>query len=391
MTRWVAFALAWIALLLSFVDRLAWSGVSSSVSAAKGVPLSALGIFASAFFAGYVVSNLIGGIVVDRLGPRLALGWALIALGVFTLGFSLTAGIAAGVVLQVLMGLAAGGDYSACIKLVTTWFPPTGRAKGIGLLMTSLPVAVMIANSAIPAMLGHVAWPVVYQALGAVTIVFGAFVLTFLRETPAGTLSPRLGMSDVLAVLREGELGRLALVGFGGSWGTWGFTFWATALMAKGHGLSASQAGFATSLFGAAAIAAKPLMGAVSDAMGGRRKGPIVALLALFAVALLAFGRLETPFQFQIAAIALGFLGFSWAPLLSTLIAEIGTGSAAGTATGAANAIQQMGGVFAPLVIGAVFARTNSFTAAFVAMAIGPVVATAIMAFFCRDAAYARR
>ncbi|NML90898.1 MFS transporter [Sphingobium sp. TB-6] len=88
MSRWIVLAIAWVALLLSFLDRLAWSAVAPSVSAANGIPLAALGSFASAFFGGYVVSNLVGGVVVDRLGSRLGMGPALVLLGVFTFGFS---------------------------------------------------------------------------------------------------------------------------------------------------------------------------------------------------------------------------------------------------------------------------------------------------------------
>ncbi|NML90899.1 MFS transporter [Sphingobium sp. TB-6] len=85
----------------------------------------------------------------------------------------------------------------------------------------------------------------------------------------------------------------------------------------------------------------------------------------------------------------LGFFGFSWGPILSTLIAEVGGPHTAGTATGVTNAVQQMGGVVVPIVIGAVFARTNSFSSAFIVMALGPLLALVVMALFCRDADYA--
>lgn len=390
MNRWIVLAIAWFALLLSFVDRLAWSSVASGVSASSGLPLSALGSFASAFFAGYVVSNFVGGMVVDRLGSRVGLGAALVLLGFFTFGFSFITAMPSGIGLQLLMGLAAGADYAACIKLLTAWFPPLSRAKAIGLLMTSLPVAVMICNSGIPLILAHSTWPFVYRGLGLVTFISGIAIIAGLQDAPEKDVGRKIGASEIWAVLRDPELARLAVVGFGAAWGTWGFAFWATALMSTGHGLTPAQAGLATTLFGAAAIVAKPVTGWISDRMGGRRKGPILVVVAAYTIGLLVFGQLSTPLQFQILATLLGFFGFSWGPILSTLVAEVGGSRAAGTATGTTNALQQMGGVVVPIVVGAVFARTHSFASAFVVMAAGPALAFFVMWLFCRDADYAR-
>jgi len=388
--RIIILVLAWLALLLSFADRLVWSSIAPSVSAAQGLPLAALGVFASAFFAGYVVSNVVGGMIADRQGSRRALGGALVLLGLFTCGFSFTRSLAGGIALQAAMGLAAGADYAACIKLMAAWFPPRRRAWAIGIMMTSLPVAVMIVNAAVPPMLKVVEWPFVYRLLGLVTLAIGVGIWLFLRDTPHRAPVSALGASEILLVLRDPELMRLALVGFGASWGTWGFAFWATSLMIKGHGLTPGAAGLATTLFGAAALVAKPAMGAISDYLDGRRKGPIVLVLTVYAAGLILFGFLTTPLHYQIAAVLLGFFGFSWGPLLGALIAEVGGMRAAGTATGATNAIQQLGGVVVPVVIGAVFAQTHSFTAAFLAMAAGPALAAPIMAFLCRDADYSK-
>ncbi|MBY8829391.1 MFS transporter [Hephaestia mangrovi] len=389
-SRWTILAIAWLALLLSFIDRLAWSSVAAGGHAPTGIPLSSLGSFASAFFAGYVMSNVIGGLAADRFGARLALAASLAMLGVFTAGFSLAAGVASGIALQALMGLAAGADYAATIKLMTVWFGPASRAKAIGLLMTALPVGVIVANAVLPRALGAMSWQALFVLLGAATIALGLLALIGLREAPDAMPPPRSRPGDLLIVLRQGELARLALVGFGAAWGTWGFAFWATALMTRGRGLSPIEAGLATTLFGAAAIIAKPATGWLSDRIS-RRKPLIVAVLAIYAAGLLLFGQLTAPLGYQIVAAFLGFFGFSWGPLLATLIAEAGGRSGAGTATGATNALQQMGGVVVPLAIGGTFAATGSFALAFVVMAAGPITAALVMALFCRDADYAPR
>ena len=93
---------AWLSFLLSFI----------------GLPVAALGVFVTAFYVGYVVCNALGGVASDWRGGRLILTLSMLSLGLFTFLFSFTTSIAFGLVVQVLMGLAAGADYASCIKLI---------------------------------------------------------------------------------------------------------------------------------------------------------------------------------------------------------------------------------------------------------------------------------
>ena len=68
-------------------DRLAWANVSLLASKSIGVPLAALGAFVTAFYIGYVIANVLGGILTDRIGPRRMLVFALVPLAVSTFAF----------------------------------------------------------------------------------------------------------------------------------------------------------------------------------------------------------------------------------------------------------------------------------------------------------------
>src|SRR5206468_6877040 len=109
-----------------------WANVAVSVGESLGLTVAALGVFVTAFYVGYVSSNALGGFFVDRFGGRLMLLVALVPLGAFTFCFSYVRSVPAGIALQLLMGLAAGVEYAACIKLFTTWVggPDRGRAVG---------------------------------------------------------------------------------------------------------------------------------------------------------------------------------------------------------------------------------------------------------------------
>jgi len=376
--RWLILGCAWGALLLTFVDRLAWSSVAITVGHTLAIPLAALGVFVTAFYIGYVLSNVAGGIATDVLGPRRTLALALLPLGLCTFLFGRVASVPAGMLLQVLMGLAAGCDYAACIKLVTAWFDRASRGRATGLLMTATSLAVVLANAIIPRLLEIESWTRLYAQLGIVTSLFGVCCFAIVRDgTPPDRepVKPRASFR----LLANRDILLLTLAGFCSMWGTWGFAFWANALMVKGYGLSSVAAGAIIMLFGIGAIVSKPLIGLWSDWLGGKRKLLVMLCLAGFAVCLLMFGRLHGAAQFRLLAPLLGVTAFAYSPLMAVLIAEVAGPAVAGSASGLTNAFWQLGSVIVPLVIGMVFQSTHSFFAAFCALAAGPALAVLCM------------
>lgn len=376
--RWVVLAVAWGALLMAFVDRLAWANLAVQVSGSLGLPIAGLGVFVTAFYIGYVSANVLGGVATDKLGPSRMLTLAIIPLGICTLLFSFTSSVVMGLGLQLLMGLAAGADYSACVKLAATWFEFRFRGRAMGILITASSAAVVLTNASVPSLSAWLGWAGVYKVLGVTTMLVGLLCWLLLRDA-APTGDARALPQPVSALLRNRDLVLLGLVGFGAMWGTWGFAFWVNALMIKGHGISPVRAGLITAVFGIGAIVAKPLVGLLSDWLGGRRKALVIICLASFTAMLLLFGWLQTELEFLIAAPILGITAFVYSPLLAAMVAEIAGPTLVGSATGSTNAFWQLGSVIVPVAVGVVFQSTHSFGAAFIALALGPLVGTVIM------------
>ncbi|MFM0361542.1 MFS transporter [Paraburkholderia sediminicola] len=377
--RWVVLLFAWGALLLTFVDRLAWSNLGLAAATSLGMPIAALGVFVTAFYAGYVLSNVIGGLATDLLGARVVLPLSLVPLGICTALFGSITSLYTGLLLQTLMGLAAGCDYSACIKLTTSWFDLRSRGRALGLLLTATSLAVVLTNGLVPALLHFSSWTGIYRGLGIVTCVFGIACLFVLRDGPLagrqGERPQKRQRVDVRLLLENRDLMLVALAGLGAMWGTWGFAFWANALMVKGHGLSTSVAGSITVMFGVGAIVSKPCIGFLSDWLGGRRKVLVMICVGAFAGLLLMFGSLHTVSQFRVVAPLLGVTAFAYSPLMAAMITEIAGRSLAGSATGLTNALWQLGSVIVPVAVGAVCQWSHSFLAAFLTLALGPLVA----------------
>ncbi len=379
--RWVVLAVAWSAFLISFIDRLAWSNVALDVSHDLGLPVAALGVFVTAFYAGYVVSNGAAGLAIDWLGPRIVLPLSLLPLGLATWLFGGIDSAAMGLALQGVMGLAAGADYAAGVKLITRWFDHRGRARAMGLYMTATSLAVVLTNFAVPRLLPRLGWPGVYHGLGALTAGIGVLCWLVLREGGVAGRADTPSRPAYRRLLANRDLAILGLAGFGALWGTWGFAFWANALMVRGGHLSAVQAGGIMATAGIAALVAKPLAGWLSDALGGARKGLTIACLIGFALSLTIFGRLNGATALGRMAPVLGVFAFAYSPLMNTMVAEAAGPDLAGSAAGLTNAVWALGNVIVPSVVGIAFQVTHSFAVAFLTLAIGPALGAACTGF----------
>ncbi len=377
--RWVILAVAWAAFLMSFADRLAWGNASTTVAASLSLPLASLGTFVTAFYVGYVISNVCAGLLGDWLGPRLTLGGSLLGLGATTALFGSSTVLGVGLLLQALMGLLAGADYVAGVKLIATWFPRLQRGRAMGLFMTATSLAVVLTNLIVPVLLDRVGWPDTYRALGAATALVGVAALLVVRDAPGQ--AARHGFPAFGALLQNRDLRWLSAAGFGALWGTWGFAFWAGSLMIRGHGIGRTDAGYVVALFGVGAIVAKPLIGLLSDLLGGRRRALVIACLLFFVAMMLVFSQLSTLSAFLIAGPLLGVGAFGYSPLMNTMVAEVSGSALAASGAGVTNAIWGLGNVIVPSLLSVVFAETGSFVLACLTLSAGPLFGAVCMLF----------
>jgi len=377
--RWVVLAVVWAAFLLSYVDRVAWSSVAAPVGQSLGLSVSMLGAFVTAFYIGYVLANVAGGILTDMLGGRKMLTLALVPLGVLTFSFGSARTLWSGVAIQFAMGLAAGADYSAGMKIIASWFhADRGRAMGIYTTATSL--AIVVTNATVPTLSQWFGWQNAFRVLGGITLACAALAWMALRDAPDGEAPlPRIQAADVLALLRSRTMAILAFAGFGGLWATVGFATWANALMTKQYGISPVTAGSVAAVFGVGAFIAKPVLGWLSDVYRGERKRISILCMFAFAGMLLVFGQCSTLTQFYLVAPLLGVVGYGYTPVLMAQISDASRRNSAGAGAGFTNAIWQSGSALSPLVVGYFYAQTHSFSVALLTLAVGPLIAAAAL------------
>lgn len=373
--RWVVLALAWAAFTMTSVDRATWGPAAGSVGDDLGVAVAGLGLFATTYYIGYVLSNLFGGFLADWLGGRLIVGMSILLSGSFMLAFGESTSHEMGLVFQACIGLCAGAEFGGGIRLISNWFRPEKRGAAMGIFMTATSLGLVIANAVVPSLIQQASWRASYHLFGFISIGLGIICLILLRGGKQQSGPQEKTRPQIKPLLRNRNLILLGLAGFGALWGTYGFVTWSNLLMTKGVGVDPVQAGIVVVIFGTTAIFSKPLIGFISDAIKMTRRTLTICILLTFSATLVLFSTATDGVQFLWIAPLLGIAAYVYSPIMLAMIPTLAGEKLAGSAAGGVNAFWQLGSTVVPTVIGLVFGATSSFQLAFLALAAGPLLA----------------
>lgn len=373
--RWVVLTLAWAAFTMTSVDRATWGPAAGSVGEDFGVAAAGLGLFATTYYIGYVLSNLYGGFFADWLGGRLVVSTSILLSGGFMLAFGESTSTQMGLVFQACIGLCAGAEFGGGVRLISTWFRPEQRGTAMGIFMTATSLGLVIANAVVPSLIQEASWRASYHLFGYISIGLGILCMVLLRRGNAVTESQDRKRPSLKPLLRNRNLLMIGLAGFGALWGTYGFVTWSNLLMTEGVGIDPVQAGIVVVIFGSAAVFAKPLIGIISDSIKLSRRNLTIGILLAFSATLVGFSFATSAVQFLWIAPLLGIVAYVYSPVMLSMIPSLAGDRLAGSAAGGINAFWQLGSAVVPTVIGMVFSATSSFQFAFFALAAGPLLA----------------
>jgi MFS transporter, ACS family, hexuronate transporter len=167
--RWVMIGFAFLATVLNYIHRLSFNYLSADGELRKLIPDDAFGYIGAAFFVGYLISNAVSGVLIDRLGTRL--GYSL------CMAFWTTAGLFHAFVTtplqfgicRFLLGLGEAGNWPAALKLTGEWFPPHERSTAAGIFNSGSAIGAIIVPPLVAVMGIRYGW----QSTFIILAVFG--------------------------------------------------------------------------------------------------------------------------------------------------------------------------------------------------------------------------
>lgn len=374
--RWVILAMMVSCFVFTFFVRFTWPPLIPVVVPVLGMKMTQAGAYMSAFYLGYIITQIPSGILADRYGVRVILALSLIIEGVSTFAMGYITTYDSGFALRVITGLGAGAVFSACARSLMEWFPARERGTAFGIMLGAPSAGIVLSSVIVPPLNTVVGWAGAFKAVGAATVLVGILIFLLVRSSQQ-TQGGGSMFGGFKVIFGSRDLILTALAGFCLMWVELGTATWAIAHVKKlGHSLGA--AGSVMMFYGIGGLISPPISGYVSDIIG-HRKWILVLALLIIAPMTVVFGYQTDLTMLCVMGFLFGFCSYLANPHLTILISEFAGKEWAATANGASNVVFQIAPIIGPVVMGWSIDTTGSFSTVWWVMAAGPLLGILLM------------
>ena len=394
--RWRWHALVLTVFVAVFLGRFAWPPLQSEAGADLGLTNAQAGLFMNAFYLGYLMTQLPGGMLADRFGAKLVLSVSLFISGIATLMIWSIDTAGTGYFWRVLAGLGGGAVYSAGMKATVAGFPRQELGRAFGILMIAPTLGTLIPNQLTPRLsLALGGWRPTFLALGVGLLLLWLFFLLVFPAKKSGRApeaggEPESPLAGLKYVLADRRLRLVCLIGFGLVWSFIGFVSWSNQYLIKEVGFTKLQAGHIMTGFGLVGLGSTVLSGFLSDRVRSTERLTMV-FFAVELVGLATFPFLTSPVLLAVSAGLVGAGVGACSALLALLTSAYAGPRWAATAGGATGTIFQSSGLVSPFVLGLTVDWRGDYTLVWVILSLAVIIAIALLAVLTRIKTEANR
>jgi ACS family D-galactonate transporter-like MFS transporter len=376
--RFQILAFLFINVVINYMDRTNIAVAAAAISKELSLSTFQLGLVFSAFGWTYVASQIPGGILIDKFGPRLLYAIALISWSVVTLCQGFTKGFAALLGLRLAIGVFEAPSYPINNRIVTSWFPNHEKASAIAFYTSGQFIGLAFLTPLLAIVQQYFGWRGLFIITGATGIIWGIIWYYFYREPTehpkvnqaeldyisdgtaelkASVIKPDLNWASFKQVFMYRKLWGIYLGQFAVTSTLWFFLTWFPTYLIKYRGLNFLKTGFLTSIPFLAAFAGVLLAGFFSDylikkgySFGIARKTPIIAGLLLSTAIIGANYVHSTPLI--IFCMSVAFFGNGLASITWVFVSALAPPNLIGVTGGVFNFIGGLSSIVIPLLIG---------------------------------------
>lgn len=365
--RWLMLILAFLTSLTMHLLLFSYSQLKEPIILEMQLTYAEAGFIFSVSVLALVILRIPWGILIDRLGFKVANGLALTLLGAFGLLRGSAINYETLLVFQIFLGVGLAAVMPCLPKLVAAWFPPEKAGFAIGVSISGYAVGDVIALIVTPYLLTLLdSWRYVFYTYGAWTIILAVVWWIVAREPSYYRTqqhdevhSTSLMGKNIAALLKIKQVWLLMglYLSAGACYDT--ALLWLPSML-ETEGVASTTAGLVTSMLPLGFFVASFAVGGLSDKVGLRKpfvllfglvSGPAIYATGVFRGSALWF------FGFLVGLCAIGVL-----TIVLTMPVELPqTVTFVGSAVGLITSIGNLGSFFMPTIVGQVRDVTGSF------------------------------
>jgi sugar phosphate permease len=389
--------------LVAWLDRMMINMTIPFIADELHIGPDRIGWILSAFFLGYAIFQIPGGMLADRVGPRRVILAALTWWSAFTALTGAMFGLSSMLTARFLFGIGEGVFPASVWKVLGQWFSRKNRATANALVLSSIALGPALTPLIIAPMLQAFGWRTCFFVLGGLGVVClalaGRYIKDSIRDDPTSTpaeiaeveADAQRAAAGAKSPLREVLADRNVLVLFAIALifnvTMYGWLNWLPSYLLKVKGLNLKGMALAGSLPFMFGTVGCMLSGYVSDRwFRGRRKLLAFGCQVVGGLCLFLFTRTNDFASYMAVQCIAGFLLFMACGAIWALPMVILPTRAMGAGSGFINTGGQIGGFLTNLLIGyAITWRGGDYSAGFSVILGALVLASALVILGIRE------
>lgn len=391
--RWFILFLVCLLTFINYLDRANLAVAAPFLSKDLELNPAMMGVIFSAMGWSYTLMQIPSGWFLDRFGPRMVYGVALVGWSVITTAIAIASGFRSMIGFRLGLGFFEAPAFPANNRIVTAWFPSKERGLAIGAYTGAEYIGLALCTPILTWLLVTFGWRSIFIATGIIGILCAFFWFASYRD-PAnfkGVNKAELelikkggGLSDTVVeqkkvswkemryLFTSRQLWGMYIGGFANAAILFFFMTWFPSYLVNEKHMTMLKVGIYGSLPYLAAIVGVLVAGRWSDwmickeySLGISRKLPVIVGLLLSSV--IIGSNYTNDVNIVIIFMSIAFFGQGMASAISwALLSEIVPKELVGSCGGTYNFVANMGGALSPAIVGYLIATTGSYSSALV-------------------------
>jgi len=390
--RFIVGLLLFLGVIINYMDRSNLALAAPVIGVDLNLDSVQMGLIFSAFGWSYAILQIPGGLIVDKVKPRILYAIMLGGWSIATCLQSLVNGFSAFFGLRVILGIFEAPSYPTNNRVVTSWFPEQERATSTAFYTSGQYVGIAFFTPLLVYIQNAFGWRGMIFITGAIGVIYSIVwylmyrdpkdskaneaELNYIREGGGivdmdGKQNVRkASWSQLKYVLKNRNIWGVFIAQFCLSSILWFFLTWFPTYLVQYRGMGFIKMGFLASLPFLAAYVGILFSGFISDylikrghSIGFARKVPIVSGLIL-ATSIIGANYVEDQTA-VIAFMALAFFGNGLASITWVFVSALAPSHLLGLTGGIFNFMGNLSAIAVPIIIG-FLAKGGSFEPALV-------------------------